>query len=127
MGQQQLILILLAILLIGVAIAAGLGLFSSNQAENNKLAIINDLNNLKSLAFKYRRRPLTMAGGAGTYSGFILPTKLATNPNAAYTMTVAADAITVVATSNITPTNTITVVIDSEGKLINWTYTGSFQ
>jgi hypothetical protein len=127
MGQQQLILVLLAIMVIGVAIAAGLGLFSSNQAETNKLAIINDLNNLKSMAYKYRRRPVTMAGGAGSYVGFTLPTKLATNANAEYSLNVSANSITVLATSHIDPGNTITVVIDSDGKLTNWTYTGDFQ
>ena len=127
MGQQQLILILLAIMVIGVAIAAGLGLFSSNTAEQNKLAIINDLSNLKSMAYKFRIRPVTMAGGAGSYVGFTMPSKLMSNENANYTMTIAANEITVVAISYVTPTNKITVVIDSKGKLSSWTYSGDFQ
>ena len=127
MGQQQLILILLAIMVIGVAIAAALGLFSSNAAEQNKLAIINDLNNLRANARKYRMRPATMAGGAGSYVGFTMPSKLMSNANAGYTMAVVANEITVVAISNATPTNKITVVIDSKGDITSWIYTGDFQ
>ncbi|MBI3006259.1 MAG: hypothetical protein HYY49_12710 [Ignavibacteriales bacterium] len=127
MGQQQLILVLLAIMVIGVAIAAGLGLFSSNQAGQNKLAIINDLNNLRAMAYKYRIRPSTMAGGAGSYEGFVLPGKFASNENANYTLNVTADEIVVTAASYVTPANTITVGIDSKGKFTDWTYTGDFQ
>lgn len=114
-------------MVIGVAIAAALGLFSSNSAEQNKLAIINDLNNLRANARKYRMRPATMAGGAGSYMGFSMPSKLMTNENANYAMVVAANEITVVATSYVTPTNKITVVIDSKGDLQSWTYSGDFQ
>lgn len=127
MGQQQLILILLAIMVIGVAIAAALGLFGSNQAETNKLAIVNDLNNLRAMAYKFRIRPVTMAGGGGTYAGFTMPSKLLSNENAIYTLSVTADEITVVATSYAQSTNTITVSIDSKGKFTVWTYTGDFQ
>ena len=127
MGQQQLILILLAILVIGVAIAAALGLFGSNEAHTNKLAIVNDLNNIRAMAFKFRIRPGTMAGGAGSFEGFTLPTRYTSNENATYTLTVAADEITVVATSYAHTTNTITVGIDSKGKFTAWTYTGDFQ
>lgn len=127
MGQQQLLLILLGILVIGVAIAAALGLFSSNSAEQNKLSIINDLNTLGAMANKFRMRPVTMAGGAGSYVGFTMPSRLMSNENATYAMTVAANEITAVATSYATPTNKITVVIDSKGKLSGWTYSGDFQ
>ena len=127
MGQQQLILILLAIMVIGVAIAAALGLFSSNSAEQNKLSIINDLNNLRANARKYRMRPGTMAGGAGSYAGFTMPSNLMSNANAVYTMAIAANELTVVATSIAIPTNKITVVVDSKGDITSWTYTGNFQ
>jgi hypothetical protein len=127
MGQQQLILILLAIMVVGVAIAAGLGLFSSNAAEQNKLAIINDLNNLRVMAYKFRIRPATMAGGAGTYVGFAMPSKFMSNENAAYSMAIEANEITIVATSYANPTNKITTIIDSKGKISTWTYSGDFQ
>ncbi|MBI4428316.1 MAG: hypothetical protein HY562_04285 [Ignavibacteriales bacterium] len=127
MGQQQLILVLLAIMVIGIAIAAGLGLFTSNQAEQNKVTIINDINNIRAMAYKYRVRPTAMAGGAGSYEGFTLPGGFASNENANYTLNVTADEIVVTATSHVTPANTITVGIDSKGKFTEWSYTGDFQ
>ena len=128
MGQQQLILIVLAVLIVGIAIAAGLGLFSANTTEENKLQIINDLNTISALARKYRMRPLTMAGGAGSYVGFTFPSVIRSSRTANYSvLSIASDEITVVATSFLTPTNKITVVIDSKGKISSWTYSGDFQ
>ena len=127
MGQQQLILVLLGIMIIGVGIAAGLGLFSSNNVNNNKMTLIHDLNSLAAHAKKYQVRPASMGGGNGSYTGFTIPAGLSANANGSYTATVSPTSITFVAVSSIDSSNTITVVVDSNGKLSSWTYTGDFQ
>src|SRR5512146_509930 len=85
MGQQQLLLIILGVIIVGIAIAVGLSLFSAQSIQSNKDAIINDLNNIAAQAYQYRIRPSSMAGGNGSYTGFKIPTKMATNANATYT------------------------------------------
>ena len=65
MGQQQLLLIILGVIIVGIAIAVGLSLFSAQSIQANKDAIINDLNNLAANAYQYRIRPTTMGGGGG--------------------------------------------------------------
>ncbi len=127
MGQQQLILVLLGIMIIGVGIAAGLGLFSSNNVASNKVAIIHDVNIIAQHAKKYLTRPASLGGGAGSYAGFTIGSKLASNANATYASTVTATEVTVVAVSAYDANNTLTVVIDRDGKLGSWTYTGDFQ
>src|SRR5512135_3875276 len=127
MGQQQLLLIILGVIIVGIAIAVGLSLFSAQSIQANKDAIINDLNNIAAHAYQFKIRPSSMGGGDGSYTGYSIPTKMATNENANYAATPAASSVTVVATSVQNTTNKITVVVDSDGKLGSWTYAGDFQ
>lgn len=130
MGQQQLLLIILGVIIVGIAIAVGLSLFTAQSVQANKDAMINDLNNLAAHAYQFRIRPSSMGGGQGAYTGsgntYKIPVQMKSNTNAAYAETVTATSVTVVATSAATPTNIITVVIDSAGMLISWTYAGDF-
>jgi type II secretory pathway pseudopilin PulG len=127
MGQQQLLLIILGVIIVGIAIAVGLSLFSAQSIQSNRDAIINDLNNLAAQAYQYRIRPASMAGGDGKYTGFSIPSKMSANENATYTSSVTADAITITAKSTQDVSNTVVVVINSAGKLGSWTYGGAFQ
>ena len=129
MGQQQLLLIILGVIIVGIAIAVGLSLFSAQSIQSNRDAMINDLNNLAAQAYQYRIRPTSMGGGQGSYVGFSIPTKMRTNENGIYTLgTITATAIPFVATSAQASTNTINVSINSDGKLgPTWTYAGDFQ
>jgi hypothetical protein len=127
MGQQQLLLIILGVIIVGIAIAVGLSLFSAQSIQANKDAIINDLNNLAAHAYQYKIRPSSMGGGQGSYSGYSIPSKMASNENAAYVPTPSANSVSIVATSSANSTNTVTAVVDSDGRLGSWTYTGDFQ
>lgn len=127
MGQQQLLLIILGVIIVGIAIAVGLSLFSAQSIQSNRDAIINDMNNLAAQAYQYRIRPSSMGGGQGTYTGFIIPTKMKTNENGLYVATVSAGSVAVTATSAQDASNTVTVTIDSDGRLTGWTYGGNFQ
>ncbi|MBI5464213.1 MAG: hypothetical protein HY966_04590 [Ignavibacteriales bacterium] len=126
MGQQQLLLIILGVIIVGVAIAVGLSLFSAQSIQANKDAIINDLNNIAANAYQFRIRPSSMGGGQGAYTGYAIPSKMATNANATYVATPAANTVTIVATSASNASNVVTVVIDSNGNPGSWTYAGDF-
>ena len=134
MGQQQLLLIILGVIIVGIAIAVGLSLFSAQSVQANKDAIINDLNNIAANAYQHRIRPSSMGGGNGAYDAskggqaYSIPSKMASNENAAYNPTnVGADAIDFSAVSVSYPTAYITVTVDSNGKLTGWAYGGEFQ
>ena len=128
MGQQQLLLIILGVIIVGIAIAVGLSLFSAQSIQANKDAMINDLNNIAAHAYQFKIRPSSMGGGQGSYSGYSIPSKMATNENATYTVSSAtATAVTILATSVANTTNTITATVDSDGRLGSWTYAGDFQ
>jgi len=129
MGQQQLLLIILGVIIVGIAIAIGISMFSASSVQSNKDGIINDMNNLAADAYQFRIRPTTMAGGGGSYTGgngYSIPSKLASNENGSFARTNAAQAVTIVGTSG-QGYGTITAVCDSTGRLGNFTYTGQFQ
>ena len=129
MGQQQLLLIILGVIIVGIAIAVGISMFSSSSVQSNKDGIINDMNNLAADAYQFRIRPTPMGGGGGSYAGgngYSIPTKLASNENGTYTSTNAAQAVTFVGTSG-QGYGSVTAVCDSTGRLGSFTYAGQFQ
>jgi hypothetical protein len=127
MGQQQLLLIILGVIIVGIAIAVGLSLFTAQAIQSNKDAIINDLSNLAAQAYQYKVRPSSMGGGQGFYTGFTIPSKLQSNANASYVATPAASTVAFVATSVANPTCAISAVLDSDGKLGSIVGTNDFQ
>ncbi len=129
MGQQQLLLIILGVIIVGIAIAVGITMFSSSSIQANKDAIINDLNNLGANAYQYRIRPVTMGGGGGSYTGYVIPLKLQSNSNAIQYTTTAVNpgSISFQGRSSQTPSNMVTCVLDSTGMLTSFSYSGEFQ
>lgn len=127
MGQQQLLLIILGVIIVGIAIAVGLSLFSAQSIQSNRDAIINDLNNLAGQAYQFRIRPQSMGGGQGDYTTFAIPTKMKTNENATYSVNPSQNSITFTALSAQNASNSVKVTVDSFGRLDLWTYTGDFQ
>ena len=120
MGQQQLLLIILGVIIVGIAIAVGLSLFSAQSIQANRDAMVNDLNNLAANAYQYRVRPASMGGGGNTYTGYTIPSKMSSNDNATYVW----DGTKFTGTSS---NGTVEATLAATGKLGTWTYTGNFQ
>jgi type II secretory pathway pseudopilin PulG len=130
MGQQQLLLIILGVIIVGIAIAVGLGMFTAQSVGSNKDAIIADFTNLAANAYQYRIRSVAMGGGGGsTYMGYTIPTSLSDNENATYTViTTDASSITFKGISKQDPNNLIEGKYGPEGKLSGvFTFSGAFQ
>jgi hypothetical protein len=129
MGQQQLLLIILGVIIVGIAIAVGLSLFAANSVQANKDAIINDINNIAANAYQFYIRPVSMAGGGSSYTGgtgYIIPNRMATNDNATYSAP-AADPLVITGTSITYPGSTVTASVNALGVVSGWTFTGDFQ
>ena len=126
MGQQQMFLIILGVVITGIAIAVGIWLFGASSVSSNKDAIINDLNHLGSTALQYRVRIPSMGGGGGSYAGYKIPSKLVTNDDASFSASVQPQSVTFTGTSAL-GYGDVQAVLDSTGKLTSFTYTGEFQ
>lgn len=128
MGQQQLLLVIVGVIIVGLAIAVGIALFSAQSTSSSRDAMMNDLNHLAMVAYQFRISLRTMGGGQGDFSTFVIPMQMRQNDNGTYTVTLAQpDQLTIQGVSMTNASNTILVTIDSQGKLGNLTFGGDFQ
>ena len=84
MGQQQLILIILAVVIIALAIVGGIIYFKDTAADLNRQAVRKDLEHLTSLAKLHYRAPRSIGGGGNTFDGFTVSPEFAKNANGTY-------------------------------------------
>ena len=95
MGQQQLLLIVLGVIIVGISIVVGINLFSASSLEANRDAVVSDNMNLAALAQQFYKKPTELGGGNNTFTGFTIPTNLASTANGAYTAVVAAQSVVI--------------------------------
>ncbi len=68
MGQQQILLIVIGVILIAVAVGVGAQLFRDQALDGNQDDIRSDLIWFAERAFKYRMMTIVMGGGSGSYA-----------------------------------------------------------
>lgn len=86
MGQQQLLLIVLSVIIVGISIVVGINMFQASMVEANRDAVLSDLNNLASLALQYYKKPTNLGGGGKSFRGFTIPVNLRQNDNGTFTI-----------------------------------------
>ncbi|CUT02390.1 hypothetical protein [Candidatus Chrysopegis kryptomonas] len=96
MGQQQLLLIVLGVIIVGIAIAVGISMFKSSAVDANRSAIASDLANLASKAQRYYRTPVELGGGGNSFANFALSPLDTANANGSYRAVVANDTLVVI-------------------------------
>jgi hypothetical protein len=86
MGQQQLLLVILGVIIVGVAIAVGLTMFRANAVESSRTAIINDLGYFAMRARQMYFKPPQLGGAGRDFRGITLGhlTTLSENENGRY-------------------------------------------
>jgi hypothetical protein len=65
MGQQQLLLLVLGIVIVGLAVVVGIQAFGENQKKANSDALVNDAVRIASDAQAWKLKPAAFGGGAG--------------------------------------------------------------
>ncbi len=69
MGHQQLLLVILGVVLVGIAVAVGFSMFSDNAVSANRDAVSDDLISLAGRAQQYYHRSKTEGGGGNSFIG----------------------------------------------------------
>ena len=100
MGQQQLLLIVLGVIIVGIAVVIGINVFVVQSEESAKDAIVSDCTTLGAMAQYYYRRPTSMSGGSNSFAGWSIPDNLDTTANGTFAITTAGDADDVVITGS---------------------------
>ena len=110
MGQQQLLLIVLGTIIVGVAVVVGINMFTTGAVNAERDALLQDVNNIASSAASYWRKPAALAGGARSFAAATDVTVFgadSSNANGSFVM------------SDITPTSfTLTVTGANEGVIV---------
>ena len=120
MGQQQLLLIVLGVIIVGIAIVLGIQYFSVGAEEAAKDELVAHCLAVGSNAQQWYKKPVSMGGGGGDWTangGWTIPTKMQvssscgtstvdqttgaiTVTSAGYVENVAAQKVTITATPN---------------------------
>lgn len=87
MGQQQLLLIVLGVIIVGIAVVVGINVFTASSFQSNQDAVVADCTTLASMAQQYYRKPTALGGGGNTFTGWTIPAQLAQTGNGTYTLT----------------------------------------
>ena len=102
MAQQQFLLILLGVIIIGIAVVIGISIFNDNAVSENRDSVSTDLVSLAVRAQTYFRRPRTFGGGGNSFVGLTID-KLSSKPSNAN------------GTYSVTSTNASQAVLDGIG------------
>ncbi|MBI4811368.1 MAG: hypothetical protein HY800_08025 [Ignavibacteriales bacterium] len=117
MGQQQLLLLILGVIIVGLAIAVGISLFGAGSTEANKDGVTSSLVNIAADAHQFKLRPKVLGGGRPSYANYALPVKLQSDDNGTYEIvgTPSDNQLTVRGTSSLNSSWNALCVIDSNG------------
>jgi hypothetical protein len=88
MGSQQLLLIAVGLVILGIMIAVGMTMFQDQATSNNRDEMANDLAHFAAIARAYYRRPGVFGGGERSFRGLTLAkiTSRPTNENGTYAL-----------------------------------------
>jgi hypothetical protein len=94
MGQQQLLLIVLGVIIVGIAIVVGINLFNANAEESAKDTLVSEGTNLGALAQQFYKKPVALGGGGNSFTTsngaaneFTIPSRLDTTASATWLVT----------------------------------------
>lgn len=117
MGTQQLLLIVLGVIIVGIAVVVGIGIFGNNSQQANADAVLQDCMRIAASAQGYYRKPTMLGGGGASFVGLTLPKcgwKSASNQNGDYALSsVASGSFVVTGTGNQNTVVAVTVYPDS--------------
>ena len=101
MGQQQLLLIVLAMIIVGIAIAISISLFRSNAIEGKRDILIEETSSLGVMALQYYKKPRELSGGGHSFTGWTIPPQMVQTFNGNFmTANVQTSEVTIVGTGS---------------------------
>lgn len=84
MGQQQLLLIVLGIIVIAIAVAVGINLFRANAISTKRDILTNETIAMAAQAISYYKRAREFGGGGKSFVGWQIPPQVQNTVNGSY-------------------------------------------
>lgn len=107
MGQQQLLLIVLVMIIVGIAVVFSITLFRQKAIDSKRDLLINECGNLAMDAMKYYKKPANLGGGGNSFAGWSIPDILTTTAtgnystsSGSYSTTIFSDSVLIIGTGN---------------------------
>jgi len=114
LGQQQLLLIVLALIIVGVAIAISIQLFRSNAVEAKRDILIEESTTLGLMALQYFKKPAELGGGSNSFIGWTIPSQMITTANGNFIISTASlDELTITGTGTEIATGTDSIEVQT--------------
>ena len=114
MGQQQLLMIVLAIIIVGIAIAVSMELFRSNAIESKRDILIDETSYLGTMAIQYFKKPKELGGGGKSFVGWTIPPSMIQTYNGNFmTATVSASEVVITGTGTEVVTGTDSIKVQT--------------
>jgi type II secretory pathway pseudopilin PulG len=76
MGQTQILFIVLSVIIVGIAVAVGITQFNQSAVESNRNALLLDCQNIIASAQQWYRKPGSLGGGGGSFTGLATLTQI---------------------------------------------------
>ena len=86
MGQQQLLLIVLGVILVGVAVVLGIKYFGVGAESGAKDELVAHVVTISAQMQEYYKKPTAMGGGGNSFLGFVLDTKMDSSATGTYSV-----------------------------------------
>ena len=87
MGQQQLLLIVLGVILVGVAVVLGIKYFGVGAENGAKDELVAHTVTIAAQMQEYFKKPVAMGGGGNSFTGFTLASHMDSTANGSYAVT----------------------------------------
>ena len=100
MGQQQLLLIVLGIIVVGIAILFAIILFRQSAIDNKRDIVMNECQNLANMALTFSKKPKELGGGGNEFIGWKIPNELQSTTSGSYKANVESNKVIITGTGN---------------------------
>lgn len=99
MGQQQLLLIVLGLVVIGIAVVVGISLFRAHAISSKRDILINETVDMAAQAISYYKRTREFGGGGKSFIGWQIPSQVQNTINGSYVINaINKDEVVIIAT-----------------------------
>lgn len=125
MGQQQLLLIVLGVIIVGIAVVVGINLFNASAEESAKDTVVSEATNIAAMGLQHYKKPAALGGGGGSFDGSttttgkdfadIVPVTLTSTDFTSHVVVTAPDELTITSNHNDYDGWTVTVTVTGAG------------
>jgi len=100
LGQQQLLLVVLAMILVGIAVIFAISLFRQKAVDSKRDLLLNEGGNIATDAIEFYKKPAGLGGGGNSFYGWAIPQSIVTTATGSYIATIYRDSVVIIGTGN---------------------------